>query len=90
MAAPESDLIQKILSAGIPALITGLFGLQPVIIQRFSERRKVRSMQHKISKFANELDLLKQWVNLYRGDNGKPEKKQKSLGKFYNRILIEY
>jgi len=94
MAATEADWIQKIVSAGIPALVAGLFGLLPILIQRISERSKAKSKQHKISKLANELEFLKQWVNLYLEGIGKPEeqteKSSQVLQPDLDRILTEY
>jgi len=77
------------------AMIAGLFGLIPVILQWLSGRRKTRSYEHKLSTLSKELELLEKLISVcnlgtenddYQGSNDAVKRYKEEA----ERIFVEY
>jgi len=55
-----NQIIEKILVA----LVVGLMGLVPVLLQSISNKRREKSRSSQLNKLQNELNFLEKWKNL--------------------------
>jgi hypothetical protein len=56
--------MEAILEKVIVAVVAGLFGLMPVILQWIAKRGESRSRHNQITKLTEELNFIEKWVKL--------------------------
>lgn len=79
----------------IKGLIAGLFALVPILVQSLSERRRARSMQHRVARLSNEITFLEGWAKLAREcrevvPGRSLDQSWGQMGEMLDRMLSEY
>ena len=74
----------------VVALLAGVFGLLPVLLQWLSERSKSRVRDRQVTRLQSELDFLEHWANLSQA--GAPEGASASpdIQPQLDRLLTQY
>ncbi len=55
------------------AIVAGMFGFLPALLQWISDRNKTRSINHRITKLSTELNFIEQWAKLSGSVSGSSE-----------------